>query len=428
MGSRHEAQQGASLEALALEISGDGLWELSELTLDAPLRDDAPAYYAPRFCEMLGYTEENFPRVAGSWTAAVVPEDQETFRRAREARIAQQGVSTTLTYRVLTRQGEVRWWQEVGRVLPGEQPGSLRAVGVVRDVTRAERKREHDERHWKLLEYCAAVQHVGGWQIDMEEPDLGIWLDETYRIHEAEIGRKFNMEESVNFYAPEHRPLIGAAYEACVRGTPYAIELDIITCKGNRRHVEATGHPQYKDGKLVNIHGSFRDITEVKRREDELRRQLAVITEQQRDIQALSTPIIQIWDDIITLPLIGNISANRAAQIMDRLLSEVVRVGARFAILDLTGVDTVDTTTADQLCRITRAVDLLGAKVLLCGLNPAVAQTMTALGIELPASSTFRNLQDALRTCLRALSVSLPGAPRGDARGASRDRPRRSLR
>ena len=70
MGSGHQAQQGVTREALALEISGDGVWELPELTADEPLRDDAPAYYAPRFCEMLGHAEPELPPVAGSWAAA----------------------------------------------------------------------------------------------------------------------------------------------------------------------------------------------------------------------------------------------------------------------------------------------------------------------------------------------------------------------
>jgi rsbT co-antagonist protein RsbR len=277
-------------------------------------------------------------------------------------------------------------------------------VGIIRDITEEKRAQEKREGYMELLEYAQSVEKVGGWHIDYADATNQFWLDETYRIHEIPIGTRVSPEEGINYYAPEHVPLITAAYEGALRGLPYSIELDIITALGNRRHVHATGRPFLEEGKIVRMHGSFRDITESKRREEALRAQLALITEQQASILALSTPILKVWDEVIALPLIGKIDADRATRIMDRLLSEVVRVSARFAIVDLTGVDTVDATSADHLCRILRAVDLLGASARISGLTPAVAQTMATHGIDLSQFRTHRNLQEALQTCLRERS------------------------
>ncbi|AKT36103.1 PAS domain-containing protein [Chondromyces crocatus] len=422
MGNDQEIQQRVTRAALALDASGDGAWELPTVTRESLTDPALAAWYSPRFCELLGGTDVELRPVTESWSDAILPEDRERVQDARERRFSRQGNSTSVEYRVHTRQREVRWWQEVGRVQPGDRPGTLRMIGVVRDITEAKQERERLDRRLQLLEYTQAIERVGGWEVDLEDTSKDAWLDETYRIHELPIGTKVDVEEGINFYAPEHQATITAAVEGCMRGEPYAVELDIITAKGNRVSVHATGRPHFEGGKVVRMYGCFRDITETKRREAELRRQLALITRQQRAILDLSTPIIQLWDDIITLPLIGSIDPDRAAQIMDRLLDEVVRVGARFAILDLTGVDTVDTMTADQLFRITRAVDLLGARALFCGLTPPVAQSMTALGLDMAGFVTYRNLQEALQACLRTRGALVPTSPRRVLQEASNAR------
>ncbi|AKT36105.1 PAS domain-containing protein [Chondromyces crocatus] len=411
MSSTLETQQSLVNASLALEISGDAAWEIPAITPESAADPDIVTLYSPRFCELLGYKEGELPSEARSWFDAIVLEDQAAFRQAHRERFERQGTTTSLEYRVRDRRGEIRWWHELGRAIPGDVPGILRVVGLIRDITDAKRAHEHAERRAALLDYTQSLARVGGWEFDIVNNKLS-WLEETYRIHEVPIDYEPTVEEGINFYAPEHIPLIADAVQRCQQGEPYDVQLDIITAKGNRVSVQATGCPHYENGKVVRIYGCFRDLTETKRREEELRSQLALITRQQRAILDLSTPIIQLWDEIITLPLIGNIDASRAAQIMDRLLDEVVRVGARFAILDLTGVDAVDTTTADQLFRITRAVNLLGAKARICGLTPPVAQTMTSLGIDLSAFTTYSNLQAALRACLRELEPRAPSSKR----------------
>lgn len=136
------------------------------------------------------------------------------------------------------------------------------------------------------------------------------------------------------------------------------------------------------------------------RKEREVADQREVIEQQKAIIRALSSPIIQIWDGVLTVPLTGMLEADRAVQMMERLLDEIIKTRARYAILDLTGVDVVDTSTADHLVRIIRAIELLGAKAVISGIRSAVAQTMISLGVDLRRIITLRNMRDALRFCM----------------------------
>lgn len=403
MNSEQVMARSLERDALALEISGDGAWELSALGAKGALEAEAAASYAPRFAALLGYEEHELPPVAGTWLGAMDADDRERFRRALAEHAEGQTPRVDLEVRVRTKQGEARWWRVIGRVFPAGEPAGARAVGIVRDVTGERHERETHQRTFDLWRQTQAVARVGGWELDVVE-NKNSWTEETYRIHEVPPDFEPRVDKGIKFYAPEHVPVITAAVEGCLRGEPFDVELDLITYTGRRITVQATGRPHFEDGKVTRIYGAFRDITETRRREAELRAQVALIEQQQRAIQALSSPIIQVWDNVLTLPLIGVVDAQRAAQIMDRLLAEVVRVGARFAILDLTGVEAVDTTTADQLLRISRAVNLLGATALLCGLTPPLAQTLTALGVEISPYRTHRNLQQALRACIRELS------------------------
>lgn len=126
-------------------------------------------------------------------------------------------------------------------------------------------------------------------------------------------------------------------------------------------------------------------------------------------VSAMSTPIIQVWEGVLALPVIGFVDFERAGQMMEALLQSIVRTKSRFAVLDLTGVETVDTATADHILKIVRAVRMLGAQGIITGIRPAVAQTMISLGIELGGIATLNNLQEALKLCMRESAAAHPG-------------------
>lgn len=143
----------------------------------------------------------------------------------------------------------------------------------------------------------------------------------------------------------------------------------------------------------------------------ELEDKLATIERQREAISQLSSPIIQVWQGVLTVPIIGTIDAVRAAHLLENLLAAVLRARARYAILDLTGVDVVDTSAADHFVKILRAVELLGAQCIITGIKVVVAQTMVALGVDLSGVTTMANLEDALQSCLRGLGYTVTQGP-----------------
>jgi len=138
-----------------------------------------------------------------------------------------------------------------------------------------------------------------------------------------------------------------------------------------------------------------------------------LIEQQKKTILQMSTPIMQVWQGVLTPPIVGQLNAARASGILNTLLHEIVRLEAHFAILDLTGVDGVDAETAEHLLRIVRAIELLGAKAVVSGIRPAVAQTIVQLGVDLAALVTAANLEEGLKRCLREMGVRglSPAAP-----------------
>lgn len=155
------------------------------------------------------------------------------------------------------------------------------------------------------------------------------------------------------------------------------------------------------NGDVIGVAGLTTDITTLKRTQQELEEKLALIEEQQRTIQDLSTPIIEVWKGVVAAPVLGALNGDRADTLLERLLEYIVAKQIRYAVLDMTGALTVDAATADALSRIVQAISLLGAEALLVGLSPSVAQTIVSLGISMSSVKTLRNLEEGLRYCMQ---------------------------
>lgn len=128
----------------------------------------------------------------------------------------------------------------------------------------------------------------------------------------------------------------------------------------------------------------------------ELEEKLATIERQREAIRELSTPIMEVWDKILCLPIVGVIDSLRSAEMTEALLRAVVSSGARAVIIDITGIEVMDTRTADHFVRMAKAVGLLGAECVLTGINPQIAQTIVHMGIDMAGVRTHRSLRDAL--------------------------------
>jgi anti-anti-sigma regulatory factor len=156
-------------------------------------------------------------------------------------------------------------------------------------------------------------------------------------------------------------------------------------------------------GEILGAIVASEDATEQLRIEQTLREQIELIESQKRAIVELGTPIIEVFDDVLAVPVVGVIDESRAEQMMGALLDAIVGRQARFAILDLTGVEAVDAATASHLVKVISASRLLGCEGMITGIRPSVSSTFVEIGADLSQIQTLRSLKDALRFCERTL-------------------------
>ncbi len=132
-----------------------------------------------------------------------------------------------------------------------------------------------------------------------------------------------------------------------------------------------------------------------------------IIADQATAMLELSTPVVRLWDGIVAVPLIGTLDSARTQLVMEKLLDELVATGAGHAVIDITGVPTVDTEVAQHLLKTVSAARLLGAECTISGIRPQVAQTIVSLGIEFGDIATKANLADALALALRQAGLKV---------------------
>jgi len=149
-------------------------------------------------------------------------------------------------------------------------------------------------------------------------------------------------------------------------------------------------------------------IAEIERKNQEIADRTAMA------LRELSTPIISVWDGVLTLPIIGMVDTERGAEMMEQLLSRVAADQAEYVVIDITGVAVVDTRTADSFIRMSEAVRLVGAECFLTGISPAIAQTIAQLGIDTSRIRTLRRLSDALKVVFEEMGVHRNAAQRSE--------------
>lgn len=136
-----------------------------------------------------------------------------------------------------------------------------------------------------------------------------------------------------------------------------------------------------------------------------------VILRQQQELIELSTPVVQLWDNILALPLIGTLDSARTQVVMETLLEKIVETGAMIAIIDITGVPTVDTLVAQHLLKTIAAARLMGADCVVSGIRPQIAQTIVHLGVNLEDVITKATLADAFVVALKLTGSTIHQAP-----------------
>jgi len=132
-----------------------------------------------------------------------------------------------------------------------------------------------------------------------------------------------------------------------------------------------------------------------------------VIHRQQQELLELSTPVVKLWDGVLALPLIGTLDSARTQVVMESLLQRIAESGSQIAIIDITGVPTVDTLVAQHLIKTVTAIRLMGADCIISGVRPQIAQTIVHLGVDLGSVVTKANIADALALALQKLGLTI---------------------
>ena len=248
------------------------------------------------------------------------------------------------------------------------------------------------------------VESVKDYAIVMLDPDGHVvsWNAgaERFKGYKAEeiIGKHFSC-----FYPAE----------AIERGVP---EQELKAAAKDGRF-EDEGWRVRKDGKqfwanviisaLRNKNGTLRGFSKVTRDLTERKQAEERIKQQSREITELSTPVMQVWQGVVVAPLIGSLDSQRTQQFMERLLGRIVETNSPVALVDIMGVPTIDTQTAQHLIETISAVRLLGAQVVLTGVRPAIAQTLVHLGIDLSGIMTRASLSAGLQVALDILNLKV---------------------
>jgi len=132
-----------------------------------------------------------------------------------------------------------------------------------------------------------------------------------------------------------------------------------------------------------------------------------VILRQQEELLELSTPVVKLWEGVLALPIIGTLDSARTQVVMESLLQKIVETGSDIAIIDITGVPTVDTLTAQHLLKTITAARLMGAECIISGIPPQIARTIVYLGVDLAGVTTKSSLADAFKLALQRLGMKI---------------------
>lgn len=204
-----------------------------------------------------------------------------------------------------------------------------------------------------------------------------------------------------------------AAFPDIIAAVHQALEgesASIITTTGNVSWDSHILPLRDEEGTVIGVIGLAWDISERLSTQKDLEQKLSLIQRQESMIRTLSTTIMRVWKHVLALPLVGAIDTTRAEQILATLLQAVVDEQAQYVIIDMTGIGEVDSSTAEHLFRVMRAVGLLGANAIVTGTRPAVATALVELGVDLSSVVTLRDLEEGLQFVMARQAGKRPRA------------------
>jgi rsbT co-antagonist protein RsbR len=224
---------------------------------------------------------------------------------------------------------------------------------------------------------------------DISDPAWGPMRDFLASVSKARARQGFSPTETATFIFSFKQPLFGRLREEY------------------KQDVEGLARELWAATLLLDKLGLFTAETFQKTREE-------IIVRQQKELLELSTPVVSLWEGVLALPVIGTLDSERTQVVMENLLERIVETGASLAIIDITGVPTVDTLVAQHLLKTIGAARLMGAECIISGIRPQIAQTIVHLGVDLGTVVTKATLADAFLLALSKVGASISrNAPRG---------------
>jgi rsbT co-antagonist protein RsbR len=350
-----------------------------------------------------------------------LPEDRRRFLDLFE-RSVEAVASLEYQGRVRRRSGEIRWL-EVHVTREVDADGSIVWYGQIADVTaRKELERAlADSEAEKARSQALYRQVIDALPVGVVVIDQGMkfkmYNPTLHRLIGGGVVDGPEMPSAYGAFKPDGvtpLPIHESGLAHALHGESPETEVVVRNprVEGDVR-LRITWRPlRDEQGAVEAALGMLQDVTLERRLETELRtrnEELAasemtkadLIERLRHSIDELSNPILEVWDDVLVMPVIGVVDSRRTADMVRRLLDEVTRSQARFVIIDLTGVEVVDTKTADYLMKLMRKVEVVGARCVLTGIRAAVAETLVDIGVDFGHLTTLRNLKHGLREALR---------------------------
>ncbi len=258
---------------LSIQAINTGVWDWNIL--------DGSEWWSDRFYELLGYKKGDIVASYDTFLLKLVhPEDRKKVEQAVKKHLEEKE-NYSVEIRMLTKSGDYRWFESVGQATWGVKGRPLRMVGSIIDIDQKKQleiQLSKDERELRIqkaelqraldqLSETQTVAGIGTWEVDLKSMNV-YWSDRVYQIHEVPIGTELKVEEGINFYREDYRPVIQQAIDqAIAENKTWNKECVLVTTSGKEIWVRAIGYPVYEHEKLIALRGLFMDIDEEKTNE-----------------------------------------------------------------------------------------------------------------------------------------------------------------
>ena len=413
---RHRTQE-------ELRRSDERFRALSENSSDAVVivdRNLAVLYESPSFERLFGYKAEDF--LGRGALEFIYPEDMPRLLKTIDRVLKNPNLTLSAECRYRHGDGTWHYLEAISRNLL-DNPAVQGIIANYRDVTErklAEQALSVSEDRFKdLVEFLPQAV----FEIDL----TGTFTFANRRGLEIAGHTQADIDKGLNaldLFVEEDRERAMELVPGVLKGKTVSGEFTACKKDGSTLPIIIHEAPIFRGKEIVGARGVVVDITDLKRNEEALRHseeKLKDLVEKLRLSQdALSTPVVQIWDNVLALPLIGIVDDRRAQHVMEVLLRNIVATQSELVILDVTGVTAMDSQVASYVMQTARAASLLGASCILTGIQPDVAQTVIDLGLDMTKVVIRKDMREGLRWALRAMGYQLRNGGIAEAVAARR--------